>query len=491
MTDPITDPQPHGEHTPAQHHAESAPAAQDAPAAQTETAHIADIPEPAAQATAETAEAASAQPRTPTPPVPQRGNTGTDDNISPRSNVPTSGSKRPGGKGRIRRLWQRIKRISTAIGAGILIAGTMLASVALVPRLRLFFSQEMAGNGIAVFMAYWIAAMAILVAAIYIQIILHEGGHLACGLAGGYRFVSFRVGSVILYRDGSRLRLGRYSLAGTGGQCLLEPPTDRMEDAAAMPYRAYCMGGAAANIAAAVIAATALAAGAESVVAAFAASMFIFTGIVMAAMNGIPMRIGGIPNDGENARIMARDPEMRRMLWVQLKVNALYSRGQRLCEMPDGWFSIPEDADLANHMYTSVAMFDVWRHIECRDFEAADTILGRIRAREGRMIELFRLETAADRAFVAILLRRPRSQIRRMRSDRVAQYISADARNNISHALELYAWERFVEGDAAKAAARAEAIRKALPRHHARGEAADCADLLAWMETLSDDYLCD
>ena len=80
--------------------------------------------------------------------------------------------------------------------------------------------------------------------------------------------------------------------------------------------------------------------------------------------------------------------------------------------------------------------------------------------------------------------------IRNIFTDRVRAYVAADARYNISHALELYAWERFVEGDAARAADRAETIRRALPHHHAGGEAANCAELLAWMETLPDNYLC-
>lgn len=416
----------------------------------------------------------------PSPDIPLRGAT--------RSVTFSPAPKHRGGK--LRKALRRMAGMGAAIGFGAAIAGAMLASVAAVPCLRHFFSQQMTANGLAVFMLYWMAGMAILAAAIYAQIIIHEGGHLACGLATGYRFVSFRVASIILYRDGGRLRAGRFSVAGTGGQCLLEPPTDEAADAERMPYRAYCMGGAAANLAAAAAAAAILAAGIQSVAAAFTATMFLFTGIVMAAMNGIPMRVGGLPNDGLNARMIRRSNAIRRMLWVQLKVNALYSRGRRLREMPDGWFSIPEGADLANPMYATVAMFDVWRQIECRDFEAADALLLRLHACSGRMIELFRLEISADRMFTAAMLRRPKREIRRILTERAAKYLAADARHNISHALELYVWERFVEGDAAKAAARAEEIRRALPRHHARGEAADCAELLAWMETLADDYLC-
>lgn len=406
--------------------------------------------------------------------------------------IPTHGkAASKGRKGSIHKVWQRIKGLAVAMGVGMIIGGTMVGSVIASPVLREFFREEMAGNGLGIFMLYWIVGMAILVAVIYAQIIIHEGGHLVCGLATGYRFVSFRIGSLILYRDGGRMRLGRFSIAGTAGQCLLEPPTDNIADATSIPYRAYSLGGVAANTIVAIMAAVVLIAGVENVAVAFAAAMFFITGVVIAAMNGIPMRMAGVPNDGYTFRTMKQEADMRRSLWVQLTVNAQYSRGRLLRDMPDEWFAIPDGADLANHMYTTIAVFDVWRHVEHRDFEAADTLLRRLHACDGRMIELFRLETTADRMFVAILRQRPKSIIRNICTESVARYLKADARHNISHALELYAWERFVEGDAEQAATRAEEIRRTLPRHHARGEATDCAELLEWMEQLPDDYLCD
>ena len=72
-----------------------------------------------------------------------------------------------------------------------------------------------------------IAAMVLgLAAGFFVQLVLHEGGHLAAGLAAGYGFVSFRVGSWMVIRRAGRLRLVRYRLSGTGGQCLLSPRKD-------------------------------------------------------------------------------------------------------------------------------------------------------------------------------------------------------------------------------------------------------------------------
>ena len=89
-------------------------------------------------------------------------------------------------------------------------------------------------------MTVLLPSLACLVLSFWLQAILHEGGHLVCGLLSGYRFLSFRVGSFTLLRQNGRLVLRRFYLPGTGGQCLLEPP-----DGDEVPFRLYNLWGAA------------------------------------------------------------------------------------------------------------------------------------------------------------------------------------------------------------------------------------------------------
>ena len=91
------------------------------------------------------------------------------------------------------------------------------------------------------------------VLAAYLQIIFHEAGHLVCGLLSGYRFVSFRVGSITLLKDGNgKLRFKRFKLAGTGGQCLMAPPDNVPLDK--IPTSLYNAGGVIANLLCAIVA---------------------------------------------------------------------------------------------------------------------------------------------------------------------------------------------------------------------------------------------
>lgn len=58
---------------------------------------------------------------------------------------------------------------------------------------------------------------------IFIQIIIHEAGHLVFGLLSGYEFVSFRIGSITLAKYDNKYCFKRFHIAGTGGQCLMMP----------------------------------------------------------------------------------------------------------------------------------------------------------------------------------------------------------------------------------------------------------------------------
>ena len=82
-------------------------------------------------------------------------------------------------------------------------------------------------------------------AAMLLQIIIHEGGHLVFGLATGYRFSSFRILSWMLVKEDGKLRFRHLSLAGTGGQCLMTPPD--LKDGT-MPFLLYNFGGSIMNL---------------------------------------------------------------------------------------------------------------------------------------------------------------------------------------------------------------------------------------------------
>ena len=75
-------------------------------------------------------------------------------------------------------------------------------------------------------------------------------------------------------------------------------------------------------------------------------SEFILIGVICVISNGIPMKIGGISNDGYNTISISRDKFIKYCFYIQLKVNGLLSKGMRVKDMPIEWFNVKEGADL-------------------------------------------------------------------------------------------------------------------------------------------------
>lgn len=198
----------------------------------------------------------------------------------------------------------------------------------------------------AAFDAYGVTllALAFLCLAFFLQLILHEGGHLIGGLISGYRFESFRIGGVLLTKIDDKLRLKWMPVAGTGGQCLLSPPRCAPE---AAPYLIYHAAGSAMNILSALLHVPLLFV--PGSVRIYAACMII-VGLYFGILNGVPLRVSGIDNDGMNIRRMKDDPTLRTVVFRQLQINAAHSAGIRLRDMPDDWFETYNHAHLHGAM---------------------------------------------------------------------------------------------------------------------------------------------
>ena len=236
--------------------------------------------------------------------------------------------------------------------------------------------------------------------ALLAQITLHEGGHLVCGLLSGYRFCSFRVGSLMWMKVDGHLRLRRLRLAGTDGQCLMSPPD--MVDGR-LPVTLYNFGGALANLLTAALA-LALYGPARRVplLAAFLLFLAVIGGFT-AAMNGIPLRLGNIDNDGRNALSLGRDPAALRAFWVQMKVAEAQARGLRLREMPEDWFSMPGDEALQNAMTAAQGVLVCNRLVDEGRLAEADRAIAHLLAGSRGLPGLYRGLLVCDRVTVELL----------------------------------------------------------------------------------------
>lgn len=218
-------------------------------------------------------------------------------------------------------------------------------------------------------------------------IIIHEGGHLVFGLLTGYKFSSFRIWSFMMIKQNGKMRFRRFSLAGTGGQCLMIPPEKGDTKASVILYN---LGGVIFNFILTVLCLLIYFLIPEtyflSTTLWYTAILSVFTMI----SNGIPFNVGGIANDGMNARHLSKNPDAAESFRKQLLVNASQTEGARISEMPEEWFTLPEGADMKNVHCASLAVFAVQRILDSGDIVAAERAITELLDSDYNVIGLYR-----------------------------------------------------------------------------------------------------
>ncbi|MBE6895762.1 MAG: hypothetical protein E7477_01565 [Ruminococcaceae bacterium] len=234
-------------------------------------------------------------------------------------------------------------------------------------------------------------------AAIVVQLIIHEAGHLVFGLMSGYKFSSFRIFSFMWVKESGRIRLKRLSIAGTGGQCLMSPP-DMIDGK--IPVTLYNLGGSLMNVIASTVFLILFILFKNVFFVSTVLLFFTAIGYIIAIMNGVPMRMGTIDNDGYNAFSLTKSPEAMRAFWVQMKANEQISNGVRLKDMPDEWFKLPSDEAMKNSMVATLGVFICNRLMDKENFEEADKLMEHMLSIESGMVGLHRNLLVCDRMFI-------------------------------------------------------------------------------------------
>ena len=236
--------------------------------------------------------------------------------------------------------------------------------------------------------------------AMFLQIVIHESGHLVFGLLSGYQFSSFRIGSFMIINKNGKLKFKRLSLAGTGGQCLMNPP--EMADGK-IPYVLYNLGGSILNIISSVLFIGLLLIVHNSNVLHLLLLMLAVIGAAFALLNGIPMRMGTVDNDGYNAMSLGKDKEALRSFWVQMRVSNEQISGQRLKDMPEEWFEVPSDEGMKNSMLAVMGVFSCNRLMDEKRFEEADRLMEHFMRIKTGIVGVHRNLMTCDRIYCALL----------------------------------------------------------------------------------------
>ena len=218
-------------------------------------------------------------------------------------------------------------------------------------------------------MPVWVAVAMVLVmlwVAKWVQILLHETGHLLFGWLTGYTLVSFRLGKFIWLRLNGKLRLHGDKKWGVAGQCLMIPKGDVQR----FPYVLYNLGGCLANLFWAGLASYLYAQLPLSLGAAFL-GVFALQGVEQALLNGLPFRWFLGDNDGRNLLAMKKNQLAKEAFWYQLQIYQKTIEDVRLKDMPEEWFRVSPHTIWDSSLLGDWGVLAFERSIDQKDFGRA------------------------------------------------------------------------------------------------------------------------
>ncbi len=245
------------------------------------------------------------------------------------------------------------------IGFGFIIGTT------LPPEVDAYFDSQS-------FIMIWVLIAAAAMVAIYLATIIHEGGHLIAGLLSGYKFLSFRVMSMVFIKIDGKIKLKFQNIAGTGGQCLLTPPPYSKD----IPFKFYLLGGVLLNLITGICAIAALPFITNAFLYVFASLFALISVVLFAFLNGVPFSGEFVQNDGKTLQNVVKDETARKALYIQLAFISKITEGNSLSDMPDDWFYIERDKRDAMSSFPTVLYIN--RLIFDKEFERAEEAIEEI-----------------------------------------------------------------------------------------------------------------
>ena len=314
--------------------------------------------------------------------------------------------------------------------------------------------------------------------ALLVQLIVHEGGHLVAGLLTGYKFVSFRILDFTLIRKDGRLQWRKYDMAGTGGQCLLAPPERPIDE---IDTRWYNAGGVLANLLLSILGIILIITIDMPGWLSFFWGVTVFVGLIFAITNGIPMKIGGIANDGHNLFQMEKDRTSKRYFLNILKSNALDQEGVQPKDITADLFELPEPPyNWKDQLFVGNVLLTISGMMSRHQWEDAYHLLTEACNNKDSFIRLYQLEIENMMTQVCIFTRRD-DEARQHYSKKVAKHVSKHAPTQSGKQLTLMAVALVLYADRLRAVQIMENLEARRDKYIHQNDVAMSLDLMQWL----------
>lgn len=255
----------------------------------------------------------------------------------------------------------------------------------------------------------------------FIHILFHEVGHLIFGFLTGYTYVSFRIGSLTLIKEEGTIKRKRMNLPGTGGQCLMSPPDYKNGN---FPFVLYNLGGILINILFSILAFGVVVNNPFlSTITIVLLSAFALAGLFTALTNGVPMKIGGMPNDGYNLYLMFKEEENKIAFFMQLKMNALMTQGKRLRDIPLKTMRLEGKKDFSNPLKVSIYLLEYNWYLDQLSFDEARTCIAAFDQNEEDLPVVYKNEIDCERLFLELIQKADPFIVKNLYTEELQKYI--------------------------------------------------------------------
>ena len=281
-----------------------------------------------------------------------------------------------------------------------------------------------------------------------LQILLHEGGHLIGGLLSGYHFVSFRILNWTIIKEEGKVHIKHFSIAGTGGQCLLTPPEKPMKE---IPVILYNLGGVIMNLLTATLSLILLITIEEL---PYPIELFLIfnciVGYFLGILNGIPFNFGAISNDANNMRLLLKDEQSKQTMAHLLHINAFVQKGMRPKEITERYFTCNEPINYKNPLQINLYLMVIGKLMDEEQWEICYNKLEDLMKHKDEMLDLFVKETASELLFISLITGK-KERAQELYTEELARYIQQYAKIMSSKQRILCAIALYMEEDRVKA----------------------------------------
>lgn len=297
-----------------------------------------------------------------------------------------------------------------------------------------------------------------------LAVILHELGHLLGGLLSGYRFISFRVGSRVLVRWDEGLVWKRFSLVGTGGQCLMAPPVS--EDYQ-VPVLLINLGGPLMNLLWASLWPLSLAL--KPSLGSLLLFLFGVLNLLLFLMTIFPVKGKVVANDGWNAWELSRNQAAREALAKQLLIVEAMTRGQKARSLPEDWFQVAAKSPIDDSFSASLEFYRAMQLMDKKDYQAGSLVMQELLESDRPLPGVHRIMLRLVRLYYNLLTESKEADLSLLEEKEIQQFLKAMKDYPLVLTLN-YALARLSKQDQAEAARIRQRLDRVLATYPTKAE---------------------